>query len=48
MNRNQISPLFILSNAIKDAKEAAAPISNAIASDTANQFGLDSLKKSIT
>jgi hypothetical protein len=40
--------LFILSRAIKDANDAAAPISNANASDIASQSGLDNLKKSIT
>ena len=48
MNKAQIRALFILSKVIKDASEAAAPISNAIASDTANHSGLLSLKKSIT
>ena len=40
--------LFILSRAIRDANDAAAPISNANASDIASQSGLDNLKKSIT
>jgi len=40
--------LFILSNAMRLASEAAAPISKAIAKDIANQSGFDNLKKSIT
>ena len=41
-------PLFILSKITKEAREAAAPTSNAIAKVTASQYGLDSSKKSIT
>jgi hypothetical protein len=37
MNKAQTSPLFILSRIIKDAKEAAAPNSNATARETASQ-----------
>jgi F-type H+-transporting ATPase subunit b len=33
---------------IKEAKEAAAPTSKAIANEVANQLGFDSVKKSIT
>jgi hypothetical protein len=40
--------LFIFFNAIREAKEAAAPTSNAMAKEIANQSGLDNLKKSIT
>ena len=31
-----------------DASDAAAPISKAIANETANQYGFDKLKNSIT
>jgi prephenate dehydratase len=48
MNKAHTKLLFILSNAIKDARDAAAPTSNAIAKETANQYGFDILKKSIT
>jgi hypothetical protein len=48
MKRVQIRPLFIFSNAIKEAKDAAAPISKAIAKDTDSQSGLERRKKSIT
>ena len=48
MNRAHTRPLFILSITIRDASEAAAPNSNATASVTANQYGFDNSKKSIT
>ena len=48
MNSPHTRDLFIFFNAIREAREAAAPISNATANDIANQLGFDSLKKSIT
>ena len=48
MNRAQTRVLFIFFKITNDAKDAAAPISNPIASVTANQYGFDSSKKSIT
>ena len=41
-------PLFILCKVMIDARDAAAPTSKAMAKLTANQLGLDKLKKSIT
>jgi hypothetical protein len=40
--------LFILSRIIKEAREAAAPNSKAIASEMASHCGLESLKNSTT
>jgi hypothetical protein len=40
--------LFILSRIIKEAKEAAAPNSKAIAREIASHWGLDNLKNSTT
>ena len=47
-NKAHTRVLFILSNVIMAAKEAAAPNSNPIARDIANHFGFDNSKKSIT
>ena len=48
MNNAQTKVLFIFFKITKDAKDAAAPISKPIANVTANQYGLDNSKKSIT
>jgi hypothetical protein len=48
MKNAQTKVLFIFFKITKDAKEAAAPISKPIANVTANQYGLDNSKKSIT
>jgi hypothetical protein len=48
IKRPQTMPLFIFSRVIMEAREAAAPTSNAIAKLIANHVGLDNLKKSIT
>jgi hypothetical protein len=48
MNNDQIRVLFIFSNIIRAAREAAAPNSNPIANVIASQLGLDNLKKSTT
>ena len=48
INRAHTRDLFILSKVIKAASDAAAPNSNPIAKVTANQYGLDNSKKSIT
>jgi hypothetical protein len=47
-NNIQTRVLFILSRIINEAREAAAPSSNPIARETASQYGLESLKNSIT
>ena len=48
INSAQTRVLFILSKITRDASDAAAPNSNPIARVTANQYGFDNLKKSIT
>ena len=48
MNNAQTKVLFIFFRITKEAKEAAAPISKPIANVTANQYGFDNSKKSIT
>ena len=48
MKRPHTITLFILSRTIREARDAAAPISNANAKDIASQSGFDNLKKSIT
>jgi len=48
INNIQTKLLLVLSNMIIAASEAAAPISNAMASVIASHSGLDNLKKSIT
>ena len=48
MNRAQTNVLFIFFKITREANEAAAPISNPIANVTANQYGFDNSKKSIT
>jgi hypothetical protein len=46
--RHQTKVLFILSRITREAKDAAAPNSNAIAREIASHSGLESLKNSIT
>ena len=48
INKDHIKVLFIFFKITNEAREAAAPTSNAIANVTANQYGFDSSKKSIT
>jgi hypothetical protein len=47
-NSIQTRVLFILSKITREAKDAAAPNSKAIASEMASHWGLESLKNSIT
>ena len=48
MKRIQTMVLFILSKTIRDANDAAAPISKEIAKDMANHLGFERRKKSTT
>jgi hypothetical protein len=48
MKSNQTSDLLVLSKMIIAARDAAAPISKAMANVIASHSGFDNLKKSIT